>query len=294
MSLEEKVIKFMPKDYRKLMVPPLLLVIFSIYVLFSSYAQTGSFLDLGIEFTGGTQASIYTTSEINLKTIETAVKEGIDKNAVVRLAVGNTGQTVIIESKNELKTADIKPVLDKAGIKYTDKDISMVIMGASAGESFFREAQIAIILAFLSMAIVVFLTFKDFIPSVAVVSAAIIDIVFAMAMMNVVGIELSLGTLASLLMLVGYSIDTDILLTSRVLKRSDEGDIDDRIWSSIKTGIMMTLTAMASLVVLYVVSISPVIDQLALVILFGLIADVISTWFGNVAILRWYLERRNK
>ena len=37
--------------------------------------------------------------------------------------------------------------------------------------------------------------------------------------MRVVGIELSLGTLAALLMLIGYSVDSDILLTNRVLKR---------------------------------------------------------------------------
>ena len=56
-------------------------------------------------------------------------------------------------------------------------------------------------------------------PSGAVVLSAFADIVMTAAVMTVIGIELTLPTTAALLMLIGYSVDSDILLTMRVLKR---------------------------------------------------------------------------
>ncbi|MCK4927994.1 MAG: hypothetical protein KAS11_05960, partial [Candidatus Aenigmarchaeota archaeon] len=46
--------------------------------------------------------------------------------------------------------------------------------------------------------------------------------------------------------------------------------------------------------ILYLVSTSAVLDQIALVIIFGLIADYMTTWFQNVGLLRWYLRDKNK
>ncbi len=37
---------------------------------------------------------------------------------------------------------------------------------------------------------------------------------------------------------------------------------------------------------------SAMLDSIALVIIFGLLADYITTWFQNVGILRWYMKRR--
>ena len=102
------------------------------------------------------------------------------------------------------------------------------------------------------MAIVVFIIFRTFVPSIAVVISAFADIAFAAAMMDVFGIVLSLGTVAALLMLIGYSVDTDILLTTRLLKR--KGELGDKIKDAMKTGMTMTLTTLAALIALFVVS----------------------------------------
>ncbi|MCK5290236.1 MAG: hypothetical protein KAJ56_04750, partial [Candidatus Aenigmarchaeota archaeon] len=120
------------------------------------------------------------------------------------------------------------------------------------------------------------------------------DILFAMALMVIFNINLSLGTLAALLLLIGYSVDTDILLTTRLIKRKSEGTIDERVSSSMKTGITMTTSAIAAFSILYLVSTSAVLDQIALVIIFGLLADYMTTWFQNVGLLRWYLRDKDK
>jgi preprotein translocase subunit SecF len=126
------------------------------------------------------------------------------------------------------------------------------------------------------------------------------DMLIAAAFMNVAGIELSLGTVAALLMLIGYSVDSDILLTTRVLKR--RGTVQENISNAMKTGITMTTTTLAALVVMYVVStysylVIPSFSQITLlsnisiVLIFGLVADLLNTWLLNTSVLRWYVTR---
>jgi preprotein translocase subunit SecF len=144
--------------------------------------------------------------------------------------------------------------------------------------------------------LVVFIFFREFIPSVAIISAALIDVVFALGAMAVFGIPLSLSSIPSLLMILGYSIDTDIILTTRVLKRK-EGSTADRTQSSMGTGLTMTFTAIAALgvmlVLAYFYQIS-VIFEISAVLLFGLFADIPATWLMNAPILLWYADSKEK
>ncbi len=159
------------------------------------------------------------------------------------------------------------------------------------------QAVIAVIVAFIGMAITVFVIFRNPVPSAAIVMAAFADIVFAMAMMNLFGVQLTFGTLAALLMLIGYSVDTDILLTTKVL--GERKYIEKKIASCRATGLTMTGAAIVAFVVLYLVSTFagvigmsaiPVLSSIALVLIFGLVADLINTWYFNAGLLKWYME----
>jgi len=188
-------------------------------------------------------------------------------------------------------------VTKKINSEYTNVEIRQ--MGEVVSKSLQGQALRAILFSFLGMAIVVFLIFKTFVPSVAVVISAFADIVFALAMMDVFGIALSVGTVAALLMLIGYSVDTDILLTTRLLKR--KGELNDKIKDAMKTGMTMTLTTLAALIALFFVSSGSylvssftridIIRDVSVVLIFGLIADIINTWMTNLGILKWYMEK---
>ena len=54
----------------------------------------------------------------------------------------------------------------------------------------------------------------------------------------------------------------------------------------------MTLTTIGVMVVIVIAGVSPVITQIALVLLIGLLIDMVNTWLMNAGILRWYMERR--
>jgi len=56
------------------------------------------------------------------------------------------------------------------------------------------------------------------VPSSCVILAAVSDIISTIAVTNLLGLKMSTAGIAALLMLIGYSVDTDILLTTKVLK----------------------------------------------------------------------------
>ena len=166
-------------------------------------------------------------------------------------------------------------------------------MGSSLGSSFFNEIIQAIVIAFILMGIVVFITFRVPAPSLAVILAALSDIIITLAIFNMTGAKLGKGGIAAFLMLIGYSVDTDILLSTTVLKRKF-GSVMDRIYSAMKTGLTMNITTMAALVVALIFTHSDVIRQIMVILLIGLLVDIINTWIQNVGILRLYLERKER
>ena len=144
--------------------------------------------------------------------------------------------------------------------------------------------------AFILMSIIVFFIFRSPVPSFAVILAAVSDIVITLALMQVFSIELSFASLAAILTLIGYSVDTDVLLTTRVLKGA--GTVSERIRSAMKTGFTMSLTTIGALTAVILVSISQVLTQIAMVLLIGLVIDLVNTWIQNTAILEWFARRR--
>ena len=64
-----------------------------------------------------------------------------------------------------------------------------------------------------------------------------------------------------------------------------------------KTGLTMTFTTLAAVTAMVLISyFSQImfIFEVAIVILFGLIADLISTWFMNAPVLLLYAEKKQK
>lgn len=129
------------------------------------------------------------------------------------------------------------------------------------------------------------------IPSFAIIFSAFADILMTLVVVNLIGMELSGAGIIAFLMLIGYSVDTDILLTSRLLKNKD-GTLNQRLWGAFKTGMTMTLTSIAavgiSLIVIY--NLSETLRQIFTILLIGLAFDIFNTWVTNASLLKWYME----
>ena len=114
--------------------------------------------------------------------------------------------------------------------------------------------------------------------------------------MSLFNIPLSIASVGALLMLIGYSVDTDILLTTRLLKRK-EGTVVERAKAAMKTGLTMSIAAIVAMSILYVVTVvfmpkATTLSSISAVLIVGLCGDIITTWLMNLGILRWYIERK--
>lgn len=160
---------------------------------------------------------------------------------------------------------------------------------------FLGQIEYIIFVAFLLISIVVFIIFRSIVPSFSVVFGAGNDIIIALGFMGLLKIPLGLASLGGLLMLIGYSIDTDMLSAVRILKRHD-GTAEDRAYSAFRTGTTMTFTAILSFGILFIVSLIayvPTYYEISGVVLFGLIGDLFTTWLGNTSMILMYKKKKD-
>lgn len=274
-------------DNRQLLAIPLAVFAVSLLILLASFASSGSPVTLGMEFQGGTQISVETTDS-------PAVLEELYSSYPL-MDARQAGNRVIMQF-GVMDNEEQRQLEDDVMGRYSSVEIKQI--GPVYGRDLQIQALKALMISFIGMALVVFLIFRSVVPSFAVVLSALSDIVIAAAFMRVAGIELSLGTVAALLMLIGYSVDSDILLTNRVLKR--RGTVEEKISRAMQTGITMTTTTLAALVVMYVVTTFPylvipsftqitLLSQISGVLIIGLAADLMNTWLLNTGILRWFV-----
>jgi preprotein translocase subunit SecF len=275
-------------NYNHLLVISVLLLVFSVGFLVYEYTQRGDWFIKSIELRGGTVISISLGSPVQIPDLEGKLSEKFGQ-VVIQETRGLNGYGISIEVDNSVNATAVLNELNANGISTERSSVQTI--DPAIGASFWYQAQIAVMLAFVFMAITVFVIFRTFVPSTAVILAASCDIVETVAFMQIFGIQLSLASLAALLMLIGYSVDTDIILTTRVL-RMTERHVDERIKSAMKTGFTTCGTTIGALAVLYISSVSAVLSQIASVLLIGLVLDLVNTWIQNAAIIKWYAVRK--
>lgn len=211
-----------------------------------------------------------------------------ESSGVLRISAFNLDE-------EKLRSAMLFYLGRNVSMEVKTKNLNVRPVGETLGKTFRSQGMTALALAYVLVVLVVFLAFRDPVPSLAVILSGTCDALVALGGMSLFRIPLEPSSLVSLLMIVGYSVDTDILLTSRVLKVRG-GSVDDKINDSMKTGLTMMATTISVMVVMLFISTVVVkIDVLASissVLLMGLVADIPNTWLTNAGILKWYVEEK--
>ncbi|RLF83130.1 protein translocase subunit SecF, partial [Thermococci archaeon] len=223
----------------------------------------------------------------NAKDVESLLKAENFEVTVMEIK-SITGDTKVeIRASNDV---DVQRITELIESKYSDAEISSKAFGPSLSKMAQEQSLKAVSLAFLGMAVVVFLFFRVPLPSLTVIFSALSDMTIALALMSIFGLELTQATIAALLMLIGYSVDSNILLTTKLLRRKED-TVEEAYFSAVSTGFTMSTTTLGALASLWVISQAEVIDMIATVLIFGLLADFMNTWILNAGVLRWYMQR---
>ncbi len=247
-------------------------------------------IPLGIDFTGGTEIQILTQRSLTESQLRGALGSCASEMSVnIRGFEGKT--SAIIRTKEEMSKECVDSAL--AGIGFTEEELKKVIPSIfkpELGRILIEQGTNVIIIAGILMSIIVLLAFRSPISSIAVIQAAVFDIMIAMGVLSLIGFELNLAGVAALLMLIGYSIDTDIMLTSKILRQTSK-PFEERTNQAFVTGITMTGTTLAAMSAILIVTLfiqMDTITQIASVLIVGLLADLATTWLTNLGILKWY------
>ncbi len=330
------------KHYKKAIIIPALLLIFSLSFLVYFYVQNNDIMYKDVSLTGGTTISIF--SQESSAGLEAQLVKQIS-NLEVRTITDNTGKqtqvTLIVpEDKTDLAIEIIEEYL---GYTLDSENSSIESTSAALSSNFYKQLLSSIALAFFWMSAVVFLIFgsgkkiklivlvlniilgvllgksvvgsfstlkivtilalgcflffiyiKNSIPSFAVILSAFSDLVMTLAVVNLFEMRISTAGIVAFLMLIGYSVDTDILLTTRVLQKKNYSSVNQEIFGAFKTGMTMTLTSIAAvasaLIVVY--PFGSVLNQILTILLIGLFFDMLNTWLTNSGIIKWYVERK--
>jgi len=294
-NFKKKFIELHDKNYKKLLLIPLILILFSFFYLISFYQNNdGNLFYKDISLTGGT--SITLEEKIDASTLKNFLSGKLEDVNVREISdlITKEQKAIIIETKTNKEES--KKVLEEyLGYDLIDgENVSFEFTGSTLSENFYQQLLIALLIAFFLMAIVVFFQFRVFVPSLAVIFSAFADSLMTLVTINLLGVKLSSAGIVALIMLIGYSVDTDILLSNKVLKRSGSS-LNKRLFDSFKTGATMTITSLVAVIIAYLIigQFSSVLHQIFLIMAIGLSFDLLNTWITNVSIIKWYaLEKR--
>jgi len=342
-KFKENFAKFHDKNYKLLLIIPLVFLIFGVVYMGIFYSQNHDFIHRDISLTGGTSVTINGASidPSDLKNAISSKLEDVNIREVSDL-VSQKQIAVIVETKSD--EHQTRTVLESyLGYTLDEKNSSFEFTGSTLGEGFYAQLLLAILFSFTFMGTVVFFIFSNntkikvlllflsiltpilffflhiisidvafilsgiillvslffyarySIPSMAVIASAFADIFMTLIVVNLLGIRVSSAGIVALLMLIGYSVDTDILLTMRTIKR-DVGTLNKRIFESFKTGITMTLVSLFAVAAALIIvgSFSSVLSQIFTIMIIGLGFDILNTWLTNVSLVKWYLFKKKK
>ncbi|MBI3413294.1 MAG: hypothetical protein HY051_04395 [Candidatus Aenigmarchaeota archaeon] len=264
-----------------------LLLLASIVVIAQNWAANGDWIRKAVDLSGGTQITFSFAGNLDAALEEKIAAEYGARPRVFRNAGSST---ISLAASQNLDTASIKEFLEANGISVLGEP-SVQTIGPALGSSFWRQAQLSIIFGLVLMGISVYTIYRSPVPSLAIILSAVSNMLETVAVMNIFRMEMSLGGVAALLMMIGYSVDTNVVLTTRLLKKEfGSEDFDKTLKSSVITGLTMTAASVAALAAIIIFSPASVLTQIASVLIVGLVFDIPNTWLQNSAILRWHLR----
>lgn len=280
------------RNYKLILIIPIIISILSAVYLISFYVKTGEIMHKDVSLKGGTAITI--DGDIDTSIIEKELPLYFSDISFRKLTDVSSGKQLAVIVESSASPDELSEKIEELGIVLTEENSSIEFTGSSLSSGFYKQLLFALLASFTLVLIVVFLLFKSFVPSITIVIVALSDIMFPLAILNFVGFSISSAGIAAFLILVGYSVDTDILLTTRALKKK-EGTLNSRIYSAFSTGLMMTGTSLAAVLPAFLL-ISGLPDsfrQIFLILALGLVADLIFTWMANASVIKWYCEKKN-
>ena len=268
-------------------------------------ARTGSWLNYGVDFRGGTLVQLDFKDAVPVEQIRAAASAaghdwqitefgaGSGHNYLVRMeefreGTGGAGATVQSQVQQALSSR-FQPS------QYTVVRTEQV--GAKVGDELQYRALIAILLSFAATMLYLWFRF-EWRFGLAAIAATGHDILITLGILAILRSEISLGTVAAFLTIVGYSLNDTIVVFDRIREnlakprhgRSYQELLNLSINETLPRTVLTGSTSLMTLLSLYIFG-GAVIRDFALVLMLGIMIGTFSSIFVASPVLYW-LENR--
>ncbi len=240
-------------------------------------------LNPGIDFAGGSIIQVKFSKDISADQIRTSLKSTKLENSTIQQFGANEFLIRTTESFNDQKmlAANVEQPLSAAFNK--NFEIRRVeVVGSKVGADFTRKAIIAVVLSWLAMLIYVGWRF-EFRYAVGGILALVHDVIITMGAVSIMNMEFTISILASLIFIIGFSINDTIVTLDRIrenVKLNPKQKLGDLINLSINQTlsrtILTSLTVFFTVLALYVFG-GAVIHDLAFPMLVGVVIGTYSS-----------------
>ena len=166
--------------------------------------------NFGVDFTGGTNIGLSSTSEIDFNKVKEIVKDYDIRGYDYYMGTKNEGYIVlndILSEENEIK---VKNALTDLGIESSSSEISTLVT-----ESLTKNAIEALIYACIAIVIYMIIRF-NFNYAITGILMLIHDVLVILAIFAILHISVDFILVAALLTIIGYSINDTIVVFDRV------------------------------------------------------------------------------
>ena len=239
----------------------------------------------GIDFTGGDEITVKFEKKVQTNDIsKLAELNGIGEvTSVYQKSLSDNIEILRVQTE----TGKGEAFFDLMKSKFKDANLSLMkttTIGATVGDSLKLNALISIALSMLGLMLYVAFRFEMGYGIGAVVST-VINVIMTIIIYLMFGHQISSATIASILMVVGYSINDTIIVFDRIREELKEGrskSIKEIINYSITRTLSRTILTSASTflaaLALYVFGSGVVVD-FALIFLIGVVVGTFSSIF---------------
>ncbi len=205
---------------------------------------------------------------------------------VISSIIGEDVNAENVEEKVSLFLEDFKSELRKAVEGLGGKEIVIETVVPVLGQEFWDAMRNVFIAAVVLLLLAIMAFFRNPLPVLIMVVSTLYDALVILGFMGLVGIPLTMFTLTVLLMMIGYSIDTDVVASNHLVRK--RGERFQSAERAFKTGITMSLTTLIAMLFVLGVGIltrNVTAMWVGMVLVAGVIADMIITWTFNVPVL---------
>ena len=252
-------------------------------------------LNYALDFTGGVLVEASYEQPVEIAQVREALEKGGFENALVQTLGGTREVSIRLQASSDAKQLDQVAANVLAALKAARPDVTMKrseAVGPQVGEELKGDGMIAVIFVIIGIMIYIGIRFeKRF--AIAAIASEFHDTILTVGFFALTQREFDLTVLASVLAVVGYSINDKVVVFDRVRelfrtsRKADSYEVLNRaINQTLSRTIMTSLTTALSMFALYYFG-GPAVHGFALTMLIGIVIGTLSSIFFANPILYW-------